>query len=209
LYSESPSFYSNPIDRGGRGGNKKILIMNENETLTGGLQAAPEPINNGLDKEQSLNWEKNHKKILAYVREYMRMENQTPTVADIADKTGISRPTVYKHLQSFSSTAEFAGHASIFKVMVTDVVRLLYRQCCNGNIHAARLYLETMGVLKTGKTVNNNFINRNSLKVNDIELNEDVLQTLNEEQLKQIEEIVMHGPLTGKNEGPETKPKEA
>jgi|GEM_PF-1752026 len=179
--------------------------MNENEILTEGAEATPEQPNRELDKEQSRHWEKNHKAILAYVRDYMRDSKATPTVAEIASWTGLTRATVYKHLQGFSATTEFAGHASIFKIMVSDVVRQLYYQSTCGHIPASRLYLEIMGVLKTGKTVNNNFINpQNNLKINNVELTEEVLQGLGAEQLKQIEDILTKGKI----QEPVAKPEE-
>ena len=145
------------------------------------------------DTEQTRQWEENHQVIMKYIKEYMRDERKVPTIMNISKKTNLTRATIYKHLQGFSADPEFAAHTSMFKIMVTDVLRQLYIQTTYGEVKAARLYMEIMGVLKTGKTVNNSFINNqhNHLKINNILLTEEVLQSLNTEQLQQIEGILL------------------
>jgi DNA-binding phage protein len=111
-----------------------------------------------LDAEQKRQWDENHKNILHCVHRCIQSNYQTPTIAYIAEQTGLSRPTVYKHLSEFSATDGFEDHAAIYKLMSTSVLRALYSHSMHGSVGSARLYMQLIGVMKGGALVENNFL---------------------------------------------------
>lgn len=166
--------------------------MYDKEFLAGHGDSLPEA-ERELDAEQSRQWEENHRKITECIHSNMQTKYGTPTVTYIAEKTSLSRPTVRKHLQCFYEQPDFKQHTAIYKLMSTSVLRLLYSQSMYGNVKAARLYMELMGIIKTGRTVvNNNFAGgwKEQLNVNGIELTEELLDSLNPEYKEKIESIL-------------------
>jgi hypothetical protein len=112
----------------------------------------------GQDAEQKRQWEENHKAIMECMHSYMQSNYKVPTVTFIAEKTGLSRNTVAKHMQNFTAIDAFDEHVAMFKLLSTSVLRSLYSNSMYGNISAARLYMQLMGVLKGGTLVENNFL---------------------------------------------------
>lgn len=147
------------------------------------------------DEERNHTWGENHKAIISFVENYMQKERAMPTVTAIAQNTGLARPTVYKHLQGLTGHPAVKEHNNMFKLMISEVLRKVCSEALYGNLKAAKLYMEIMGVLKTSQTVTNNFITdtQNYVQINGIVFNNDLVEGLNLEQLTEIEKIVMKG----------------
>jgi len=147
-----------------------------------------------LDAEQSRQWDENHQKIMQCIHRYMQSNYGTPTITFIAEKVGLSRLTVRRHMQNFHEQPNFKEHTAMYKLMATSVLRQLYSQCMYGNVKASRLYMELMGVIQTGRTtVNNNFVGgwkEEQLKLNEVEITEELIDNLKPEYKTKIESLL-------------------
>lgn len=148
-----------------------------------------------MDAEQSRQWDENHKAIMDCIHKYMQSNFQTPTIAYVAEKTGLSRPTVRKHIRNFSTQPNFEDHTAIYKFMTTSILRQLYSQAMYGEVRAARLYLELMGVIKNNQVVNNNFImcKQPTLKLDAVEINEEFIENLSPTVRTKLEDVLKEG----------------
>jgi hypothetical protein len=165
--------------------------MYDKEFLAGHAEAALEPAQE-LDSQQSHQWEENHLKIIDCVHKYMQSNYRTPSITFISESTGISRPTVSKHMRSFTAQPDFTEHAAIYKLMVTDILRQLYSQSIYGSVKAARLYMEVMGILKSGMVVNQNFLNgsQDKLKINEVAVTQEVIDKLEPTTRERLLEMI-------------------
>ena len=139
-------------------------------------------------------WDGNHSAISSAVADYMREHGVMPTKHTLAEKTGLSRKTVAKHLANYKNQPEFAEQAEQFKFMAPAVLANVFKASLNGDMRAARLYLEMVGSInKKGKTVVNE--QNNYIQVNNTILSQENLKQLTAEQLDQIERIVTNNGI--------------
>ena len=116
-----------------------------------------------------------------------------PNKTEIADETGLSRQTVAKHLREYQAHPEVKAETRQFQVVANRVLASMFKSAVNGDVRAARLYLEMVGApvnQQTGTLVNEQ---NNYIQVNNTILSQENLERLTAEQLNQIEII-----LTGK-----------
>lgn len=144
------------------------------------------------EEERSITWETNHQKIVSAITDTIKgFRPALPTVTEIAENTGLSRQTIYHHLKEYSTAAAYKKCADMFGILQLDVMMRLVSLALCGDIKAMRLYLEMTGALKKENKVSQNFIsNSNNLQINGMVLNSEVINKLNPEQLKKIEEII-------------------
>ena len=111
----------------------------------------------GVNKETSTEdrnptWEANHVLIIEAMDKLMRDNERWPTKVEIIEACGLSRATVYKHLAAMN-LAELLGEAlDELKFMSGKVLAKLCENAMDGDIRAARLTFELMGVLKKGRS---------------------------------------------------------
>jgi predicted transcriptional regulator len=137
-------------------------------------------------------WEQNHARISSTISSFMRRNGVMPTKNAIAEQTGLSRQTVAKHLAAYKEHPEYEDESEQFKFMTHTLLASVYRFATNGDMRAARLYLEMVGALNkqpAGTVVNEH---KNYIQINNTILRQENLKQLSAEQLKQIEEIVTH-----------------
>jgi hypothetical protein len=165
--------------------------MENQELLTLGKEQA-KPITPELDAEQGRQWEKNHKKIVDYINLHLMTSKDFPTVGSIAECTKLSRVTVRKHIRDFYTMPESKDQVHLYRFMATNIMKKLYIEATCGRVRSARLFMELIGFIKTGQMeVNNNFIGMNqTLKVNDIELTEELLQSMSKENKDKLVELL-------------------
>jgi hypothetical protein len=135
-------------------------------------------------------WEYNHSAITSAISGYMQQFGSMPTRNAIAEKTGFSRQTVAKHFAAYKKHPEFVAQMEQFQFMVPKVLTNVYRHALKGNIRAARLYFEMVGVSKP--QANNTIVNaqNNYIQINNTILSQDNLKQLSADQLNQIESII-------------------
>jgi hypothetical protein len=137
-------------------------------------------------------WEVNHNQITWAISTLMQEYGRMPTRNEIANKTELSRQTVYKHLKEYSSTPLFQEQVEQFRFMTSKVLAKVFSYAVNGDIRAAKLYFEIVGNtngLSSSNTVINNTQN-NFIQINQTKLSQETIKQLSLDQLNQIEAII-------------------
>jgi hypothetical protein len=143
------------------------------------------------DDARNITWEANHQKILAFINEKMgKWRANPPTITEIANGTGLSRLTIYKHLQEGTSHSAYRQRSELFNMMESDILLRICGSALGGDLKAAKLYLELTGKLQAKAATKENIAGSTNIQINDVTLNQQVVQHLSEEQIKQIEEII-------------------
>ena len=136
-------------------------------------------------------WEFHHAQITWAVSALMQDTGRMPTINEIVSKTEISRATVLNHLKEYSKHTFFQKQADQFKFMVPKVMASMFKFAVNGNVAAAKLYLEATG--ETNLNPNKGILIQNQtnyIQINGITLSPELVQALNSDQLKSIEMIL-------------------
>jgi predicted transcriptional regulator len=102
-----------------------------------------------LEKNQV--WEDNHTAITKAIAQLIRHEERWPTKAEIAEETGLSRTTVYKHLAEIGKQDLMAETIDDLKCMSSMITAKLCELALGGDAKSMRIAFELMGLLKKGK----------------------------------------------------------
>lgn len=133
-------------------------------------------------------WEYNHSLINAAVSRYMGQNGVMPDKSTIARETGLSRQTVAKHFAAYQKHPGHTAQMEQFKLMAPNVLAHVFKHALNGDMRAAKLYLQMVGTADKQPAViteQNNYI-----QVNNTILSQENLAQLSAEQLNQIENII-------------------
>jgi DNA-binding phage protein len=142
------------------------------------------------DDARNITWEANHQKIMKAIYEVMQYIGAAmPSITDISKATGLTRKTIYDHISGHDAHPAFKKQSAVFKMMEFDILMRISNQARRGDIQAAKLYLELTGKIQP-KQISNNGASNTNIQINGITLNQQVIQHLSEEQIKQIEEII-------------------
>jgi len=151
-----------------------------------------------LDKIESLMppankqqiWEYNQQVITEAIAKLMEKYGAMPNKTQIAQQTGLSRQTITKHLKEYQTNPGRADEMEQFKIMTSKLISKVFNFAVNGDIRAARLYLEAVGA--TNKRQSNTVVNHqnNYIQINNTILSQENLKRLSAEQLNQIESVV-------------------
>lgn len=135
-------------------------------------------------------WEYNHSVISSAVAGFMCQHGTMPTKNAIAEKTGLSRQTVAKHLKEYQRHPEFTTEMEQFNFMVPNVLASVFKFAINGDMRAARLYFEMVGAVNKKHT--STVVNKqnNYIQINNTILSQENLNELTTAQLNQIENII-------------------
>jgi len=136
-------------------------------------------------------WESNHNQITWAISNLMNENNRMPSKAELAEKTGLSRQTIHKHLKEYKVHPQFIGQLEQFRFMTEKVLAKVFHFAVNGDMRAAKLYLEMFSpsyIQKSGNTLIQN--QNNYIQINGTVLSQDIVTQLSPEQLIQIESIV-------------------
>ena len=128
-------------------------------------------------------WEFNHAKITYAISEFLINHGRTPSVFEIADKTGLSRTTTHKHLKEYASSPLYQNHIEQFKFLSTRLLTTVYELALKGDMGAAKLYFNIIGNLQPNPT-NTLIQNQNNfIQINGTVLSQESIKSLNPEQL--------------------------
>jgi DNA-binding phage protein len=136
-------------------------------------------------------WEKNHQKIVECVQNLIK-NNKEPSITNVSEKAGLSRPTIYKHLNEFEKDEAVTMDEKLMRLMHHTILLKICNQALNGDMKAAKLFTEITGARKTGRNINNHFINHrsNTIQFNGLVISEEILQSLPPEKRMLIEDII-------------------
>jgi hypothetical protein len=139
-------------------------------------------------------WEANHYWITNSISKHIEEYGKMPTKNEIAKDTGLSRQTVHKHLRKFNEHPMYAEQIQKFKFTADRVLAKVIKMAVagQGNVKAARLYFEVMGLLNNGHTSGNTLIKNqnNYIQINGVTLSQEKIQNLKPEQIKLIEDVI-------------------
>ncbi|GAB3904452.1 helix-turn-helix domain-containing protein [Mucilaginibacter boryungensis] len=136
-------------------------------------------------------WYYNHAAITDAISALMLQYGTMPGRKEIAEKTGLSRQTINKHLKEYHRQPQFAAGMEQFSFMAPSVLTSVFKSALKGDTKAARLYLEITGAVNKSRA--NTVINEqnNYIQINNTILSQENLNQLTAEQLNQIESIVL------------------
>ena len=137
-------------------------------------------------------WETNHVKITIAINEFLLDYGRMPTKTEVSEKTGLSRPTIDKHLNDYSQHPEFQIQLRQFRFMGNKLMAKLYQFAMKGDTSAAKLYFSLVGGFEFPGNQLTRFIQtqNNFIQINGMVLSQDSIKYLSQEQLNIIEEVL-------------------
>lgn len=145
-------------------------------------------------------WETNQIVITSHIASLIQQHGYMPTKNTLAEKTGLSRQTIHKHLKEYKSHPQYLMEMEQHRFMASKVLAMVCRLALNGDIKAAKLFLETIGN-NTNQPSNNTLINQqnNYIQINGTVLSQESVRQLSPEQLAQIESVIKFALLEVNN----------
>jgi hypothetical protein len=103
-------------------------------------------------------WERNHQFILSEISNITLENGSAPDLRILAERTGLSRQTIAKHLTGFKKSEYYQEHLNRYKMLEKRVLDKLYRLTMNeGDVRAAKIFLDYLKTSEPAKVTNNNF----------------------------------------------------
>lgn len=131
-------------------------------------------------------WEYNNNQIMNAIINYIEECGCMPHQSQIAEKTGLSRQTIHKHIKELKTNELYKSHIEQFQFMMPKMLGTLMRLGIKGDVKAIRLLLEYTADNPAKKIGTQN----NYIQINGMIFTEEKLKTLPPEQLKAIETIL-------------------
>lgn len=144
----------------------------------------------GITSEQTKNqiWAINHIRINASISKLIQTFNRMPSRDEISEDCGLSRQTIYKHLQEYSEHPLFKEEMNQYRFASIGLLARIYNMALNGDIKASKLFFNIVGNDASPKQTigtQNNYI-----QINGRILSQDIIKQLTPDKLIQIEEIL-------------------
>jgi len=86
---------------------------------------------------RKIDWETNHLKIIDAYTDFVEKNSKAPKVTELATLSGLTRPTVYKHLKQMQLT-EISNK---FKIRAMTILEGVCKKAEDGDVQAAKLLL--------------------------------------------------------------------
>ncbi len=144
------------------------------------------------DETKNQLWEYNHSQITSAISTLLQECGRMPSKVEIANKTGLSRPTIDKHLKEYASNPLYIQEIEQFRFMTAKVLSKVFTFAINGDIRACKLYLEiagNMNGLNNSTTINNQ---NNFIQINGLTISQEQIQQLNAKQKAKIKDILTY-----------------
>jgi len=150
-----------------------------------------------LNGDESLRreiWEENHRTVVTHMAGYFDSNGSLPSTSALAQKTGLSRQCVIRHLTAYREEPEYEIQKAKMKIMKTQLMEKVLHQAFMGDVQAARVYIDA--VTKMEDKENNRIETaphirqqNNFFQVNGIVISKEKMEQLPPEQLKMLEQI--------------------
>lgn len=147
---------------------------------------------NSFTSESTKNeiWEYNHERISWGISALISELGRMPTKTELAEKTGLSRQTIHKHLNSFSDNKLYREHLLQLRILGVGVLSSVYQVARNGDTAAAKLFLSSVGMLKD-KPAQTQVDNQNNfIQINNLHLDQKTIAQMPNEVIEQIETLL-------------------
>lgn len=173
--------------------SEAVIILNEKINTLKGLERESfieKCYNVFNDSVKNQLWENNHISITWAISTLMQEHGRMPSKAEIAIKTDLSRQTVHNHIKDYKNHPQYLVQNEQFKFMANKVLAKVFYYAVNGDMKAARLYLNSMGANENNKG-NTLIQNQNNyIQINELVLNQETIKQLKPEQLLLIENVL-------------------
>ena len=140
--------------------------------------------------EKELLWEKNHAKISSAIVDHLFEQSTMPPKSLIADITGLSRETVYKHMRTLTETPAQHDQADSFGLIAEHVLAQVPKAAPAGDLSAAKTFLNTAKTFRQSGSEKAAGKQNNYIQINKTIINQQVIQQLKPEQLNGIERTI-------------------
>lgn len=130
-------------------------------------------------------YEFNHNWIIVAISNFLKKNNTMPTVSHLRDITGISRVTIYKHLEDEKTRGLNSKHKLKQRMLANDAIQMLYQIGVEDrNPSALKTYLQYAIPEAEGRVINN------YVQINNIRLSQEDIQALPPAEIERIEQIL-------------------
>jgi hypothetical protein len=133
-------------------------------------------------------WENNHRKIIQETSNFINEYGRMPLKIDLAQRVGLSRQTLNKHLKEYKNHSLYKDHFESFSLMTEKLMSKMFQFALRGDVKAARLYFDILSRNEAGNYIKNQ---KNYIQVNNLIISEENLKALSQDQLEKIEEILV------------------
>jgi AraC-like DNA-binding protein len=139
--------------------------------------------------EQTKNalWENNHRKIIQEITTFIDEFGRMPMKIDLAQRVGLSRQTLHKHLKEYNENILYSDHMETFRFMTEKLIAKMFQFAIRGDVKAGRLYFEMIGHRRSMPAYYNQ---NNYIQVKNLIISEEKLNELTQDQLDKLEEIL-------------------
>ncbi len=143
------------------------------------------------EENRNIRWEYNQIVITKAISFLMQEFHRIPTHSEIADKSGLSRQTVQKHLKEYSGNIYYSEYTDRLSFLAPKVLARVFDYAVNGDTKAAKLFLQATGYLNSGiSSVRNIQTQNNFIQLNNTIFNQEKISKLTTEQVKKIESLM-------------------
>jgi hypothetical protein len=139
------------------------------------------------ENPNTLQWDINHADITIFIQNHIQTNGSAPSVSLIAQGTGLSRETIYKHLRYMKENRGAENALDTLNMMTEHVIAAVLKKAMRGDPAAQKLYLQTMAKFNNqsaGRQQNN------YLQINKTIINQQVIQQLKPEQITRLEQFI-------------------
>ena len=131
-------------------------------------------------------WENDHQKILVAIHQLINQDGRMPSRGLISMKSGLSRPTINKHLKEYKDHPVFHDITEQFKLMSTKVLSTVFHHAVNGDMKACKIYLDMFGCPGHEKIK----AQTNYIQINGFTITQDQIQELPAGQLNRLQSLL-------------------
>jgi hypothetical protein len=93
-------------------------------------------------------WEINHSRMIAVIAGHLAEHGTMPNQSVLAEKTGISRQSIVKHLKEYRKESGYAEKIEKLKMMKMTVIEYMLARALAGDLRASKIFLDTMSRLE-------------------------------------------------------------
>jgi hypothetical protein len=133
-------------------------------------------------------WERNHWCILNVISWQTIHQRQIPSVKSIAEETGLSRVTVAKHLKEYYDSETYKEKESAYKFLREKLLTRIYSYAYDGNMKAAKIFMDATTDSKSHLTINNQ--ENNFIQINGLTITQAAIKNLSPEKLQKLQDII-------------------
>ena len=143
-------------------------------------------------------WEYHHANVCTAIAGYLHEHGVMPSQAVLAAKTGYGRETITRHLKAYREHPSYIGQGETMNLMKMKVTEKMLSMALEGNIRAAKVFMETVARAESRKAAQNAIsqkegmplVQNNFIRINGLFITEEKLKALLPDQRAQLEALL-------------------